>query len=104
MFGPTFPEHLYAVAAQAYNIVLPFGEQITMLLALVRSRLTDAIDVAAIRARLLRGSQPVEDRKYVAIAPLSNSLLRDWPARTRRARRVRSVGAAWGGRGRRRSW
>lgn len=74
----------FASASQARRIMptasVHMAEQITMLLALVRSRLVDAIDVAAIRSRFSRGSEPVAVHKYVAIAPVSNSLLRDWPA------------------------
>ncbi len=60
------------------------GEQLTLLLALVRSRLTDAVDIDAIRSRFLASENTTSDlpanRNYVLIAPLSNSLLRDWPA------------------------
>ncbi len=74
------------VSASPFRRVLPIGsvhvaEHITLLLALIRSRLSDAVDTDTIRSRLSRGAAPVVgSAKFVALAPLSNSLLRDWPA------------------------
>jgi ADP-heptose:LPS heptosyltransferase len=54
------------------------AEHATLLLALIRSRLAAPVDPDQIAARLARGAVGAEG-DFIAIAPFSNSLLRDWP-------------------------
>ena len=56
------------------------SEHITLLLALIRSRLCASVDPAEIRRRLSRSDNADEAPAYIVIAPYSNSYLRDWPA------------------------
>jgi len=56
------------------------SEHITLLLALIRSRLCRAVDTVELRRKLTGSDNTETDPKYIVLSPFSNSFLRDWPS------------------------
>ncbi len=71
-------------ATPARRLVPPasihIAEHITLLLALIRSRLFRAVDTAELRRKLAASDSAGAGPRYVVLAPFSNSFLRDWPS------------------------
>ncbi len=55
------------------------SEQIILLLDLIRHRMAGDIYPKDLLSRLSVSESAGKDQRYVALAPLSNSQLRDWP-------------------------
>lgn len=82
-FSGVSVQRAHAAPAPRFRPVeLHVGEKLSLLVALIRERTTDLYDGLLSRSEAVPANLPrVAGRQRIAIAPFSNSTIRDWPPR-----------------------